>query len=201
MNTAIAVRAGGIALTLGSVAWACTRLIAPPENGVAPRLEILGGLAFQAGLAGYLAAVWLTGAFGRVRGGRLAFRVEAVLLALASVWSVVYAIDPGTQQHWPMIVLDVTWPVSMVGLIAVGAYIFRARVWTSPTRQLALIASLWLPFEILATAVGGQSAGIALVLTWLVVVWGTLGILIARQGPLGAPPRERRHQEDVSRAA
>lgn len=179
MNKTIAIRLGGIALTVGSVTWAVARILAPPVDGIAPTAEILGGFAYQLGLAGYLTAAWLTGALGNSRGARISFRVEAALLVLASLWSVVYAIDPGTQQHWPMIVLDPTWPLSMLGLIVVGFYIFRARIWSALARQLALIASLWLPLEIFASVIGGDSAGVALVLTWLVVVWGGLGVIIS----------------------
>ncbi|MDQ3502359.1 MAG: hypothetical protein M3486_01900 [Actinomycetota bacterium] len=186
MTSTTAIRTGGLALTLGSVTWAVTMLVAgPPVDEVSPTLEILGGFAYQLGLAGFLLAAWVTRALGDSRGARIVLRGEAVLLALASVWSVVYVIDPSTMDSLTMAVLDVTWPLSMLGLVPVGVYILRAGVWTSPARYLPLIASLWLPLDIMATVIGGDSAGLAFRTAWLAVVWGGLGLLIAR-GPADA---------------
>ena len=186
MNRGTAIRAGGVALTVGSIAWAITLLVtepAPDATSPSPTLEILGGFAYQIGLAGLLLAVWLTRALGHVRGARVVFVTEAALLALASVWSLVYAIDFRTQAHPVMVVLDATWPLSMVGLIVLGVYLALARVWPTPIRQLALVASLWIPLDLAAMLIGGDTAGLAFRVTWLVVVWGALGVLIAVNGP------------------
>jgi hypothetical protein len=117
--------------------------------------------------------------------------VEAVLLGLASLWSVIYAVDPGTQQHLAMVVLDVTWPLSVLGLVPVGVLILRARVWTPPLRKWPLVASLWLPLDIALTVVAGDDAALAFRVAWLTVVWGGLGVLLAVRAPtlaLDAPP-------------
>lgn len=186
MTRTTTVAAGGVALAIGSATWAVTMLVAdPPVNGYSPRLEILGGLAYQVGLAGFLTAVWLTGAMGTRRGARAVFWTEAVLLALASVWSVVYAVDSGTMEHVAMVVLDATWPLSMVGLVPVGVYVWRARVWPGLLRKLPLVASLWLPLDVAATVIGGDTAGLAFRAAWLAVVWGGLGLLIARMATAG----------------
>ena len=180
MNRGTAIRVGGAVLTAGSICWAVTLLVTePPEDGVSPRLEILGGFAYQLGLAGLLLAVWLTGGLGRVPGARVVLVTETALLALASVWSVVYAIDHRTQEHLVMVVLDATWPLSMLGLVVLGIYLVLARVWPTLPRQLALVASLWLPLDLAATLIGGDTAGLAFRVTWLMVVWGALGVLIA----------------------
>lgn len=183
MNSTTAIRTGGLVLTLGSVAWAVTMLVAgPPVDDVSPTLEILGGFAYQLGLAGFLLAAWVTRALGESRTAHVVLRGEAVLLALASVWSVVYAVDPSTMDSLAMVALDVTWPLSMLGLVPVGVCILRAGVWTSPARHVPLIASLWLPLDVVATVIGGDGAGLAFRTAWLAGVWGGLGLLIAR-GP------------------
>jgi hypothetical protein len=180
VNRTIAIRSGGGALALGAATWAVTMLIAgPPKNGVSDTIEILGGLAYQVGLAGFLVAAWLTRALGTSRGARIVLGGEVVLLALASVWSAVYAIDPRTQEHLAMVVLDAMWPLSMLGLLPVGIYVLRAGVWSAPTRQLPLVASLWLPLDVVAMLIGGDWAGLAFRAAWLTVVWAGLGVLIA----------------------
>lgn len=174
------IRAGGIALALGGPVWAVTLLTTdPPVNGVAPTAEILGGLAWQIGVAGLLLAAWLTGALGPGRRARLLLRAEAVLLGLASIWSVVYAIDPATQQHVVMVVLDVTWPLSVLLLVPVGWVVLRARVWDPPLRHLPLVASLWLPLDVAVLLAAGDTAALAFRAAWLTVVWGAVGVLVA----------------------
>lgn len=181
VNRTTAIRSGSVALTLGAATWAVTMLIAgPPKNDVSDTIEILGGFAYQVGLAGFLLAAWLTRALGTSRGARTVLGGEVVLLALASAWSIVYAIDPGTQ-NLAMVVLDATWPLSMLGLVPVGIYILRAGVWSAPTRKLSLVASLWLPLDVVAMLIGGDWAGLAFRAAWLTVVWGGLGVLTANQ--------------------
>jgi hypothetical protein len=200
-------RAGGVALALGASTWAATLLIAPPDGDTSYTIEILGGLAYQIGLAGLLAAAWATRALGTGRAATIVLRSEAVVLALASAWSLVYAIDPRTGDHPVMVALDVCWPLSMLGLVAVGAFIARARVWQRPLRQLPLIASLWLPLDITVMLVAGDTAGLIFRAAWLVLVWGGTGVLIARLGPASPPhsgiPRhgsaQRRQQHAASR--
>lgn len=184
MTRTTAIRAGGTALAVGGPVWATTLLTTgPPVDGVSPRAEVLGGLAWQAGVAGLLLAVALTGASGRGRAARVTLAVEAVLLAAAAVWSVVYAIDPASQRTVVMAVLDAAWPLSVLGLLPVGVLVLRAGVWPAPLRQLPLVAALWLPLDLVATLAVGESAGLALRVAWLAVVWGGLGLLLAVRAP------------------
>jgi hypothetical protein len=156
---------------------------------VAARLRSLA----RSWLAKFLLAAWLTRALGSSRGARIVLGGEVALLALASVWSIVYAIDPGTQEQPAMVVLDATLPLSMLGLVAVGIYILRAGVWSAPTRKLPLIASLWLPLDVVAMLIEGDSAGLAFRAAWLTVVWGGLGALITRE----AAKDERRSESST----
>jgi hypothetical protein len=66
------------------------------------RITDLTGLAFQLGVMALLTVMMRTQAIGTSRKARIALRVEAVLLSLASIWSLLHAIAPTRDRLAPI---------------------------------------------------------------------------------------------------
>ena len=89
------IRVLGLALTAGTLAWATSIFLYGTQNtGFAERFGDLTGLLFQGGVFALLTVQARTQATGITRVSRIMLRVEAVLLALASVWSLLHGVLP-----------------------------------------------------------------------------------------------------------
>lgn len=73
---------------------------------------------------------------------------ETVAVMLAAGWTVPHLFEANREQDGILPVLDLFWPLSMVGLIVVGILVVRARRWPVPTRYLPLAASLLIRVDI-----------------------------------------------------
>lgn len=70
----------------------------------------------------------------------------------------------------------------MLGLIAVGALVVRARVWPKPARYLPLAANLLLPVDIALMAAGtSEWTQIVVRSLYLAATYALLGFAIMRQ--------------------
>ena len=178
------VRWCGAAAAAGAVIWSVTWLVAGvPEEGVNDAVEIWGSAAFQLGVVALLVAMRGTDATGTSRTGRWVLSGEALLMALAIAWTVPHLTDPnyqGNNDNTLLVVLDAAWPLSMLGLVAVGVMVLRARQWPSPLRWLPLAASLLLPVDILSMLLLGPWAEIVVRALYLSATYGALGVLLAR---------------------
>ena len=181
-----AVRLAGLAVSLGSLTWAATLFLVGPISAspLGTMLGDLGGLAFQLSLFGLLAVQERTRATGRGRFWPAAFIVERVLLSLAIAWSVLHA-------FWPQLpflpVLDLFWPLSMLGMFVIGVLIAVKGVWRGVLRVWPLVAESWAVVCVPALAIAGQYVGAWLPGTHLLVGYVALGALLAlRPGATGA---------------
>lgn len=180
--TRSAVRRAGVGLAAGAAAFATTFFVyGTADSGLASRISDLGGLALQLGLFGLLAVMLRTGATGHSRFARGMIRFEFGLLSLASIWSVLHAVVPDDMRGagW-LAVLDVFWPLSMLGMFVIGIKVAVAGRWTGLLRVWPLVAESWavvvLPIMgIFGPTVGGPAAGLHLLLGY-----GILGVLLAR---------------------
>ena len=180
--SASTARICGALIAVGGLTWAATRLVlGVPEEGVNDPVEIWGSFAFQLGVLAFLAVAWATKATGAGRGGRLVLGVELALLALAIGWTIphLWQANRPNPDLW-LQVLDAAWPFSMVGLMAVGVAIARARRWPGTARWSPLAASLllvvditlmWLPIEV----------SHVLTFVYLGVAYTALGIAVIRE--------------------
>jgi len=185
----------GAALALGSVAWAVCGLIAGPiADGDNSRLELAGSFAFQLGILGLIAALWVTQATGTGRWGRAVLSVQAVLVLLAIGWTVPHLVEPNMSDEGIIVALDAAWPLSMLWLIVVGVTVARARRWPGNLRWAPLVASLWFAVTILASAAGEWPALVVSSL-WLVATYAALGVVLMRHPELeahaGGTPADR----------
>ena len=180
--SATSARISGALIAIGALLWAATRLaIGVPAEGINHPIEIWGSFAFQIGLVAFLAVAWATRATGTGRGGRVVLAVEVILLAMAIGWTIphLWQANRPHDELWIQ-VLDAGWPFSMLGLIAVGVAIARARRWPGPARWLPLAASLlivvdialaWLPIEV----------SHVITFVYLAVGYTLVGIAVARE--------------------
>lgn len=176
------VRRLGIGLAAGSLTWASTMLAFDyDDGGLGARIDDLGGLVFQFGVFALLAVMLRTRALGTSRVSVWMLKVECVLLGLASVWSLLYAVlpDPNRDAAW-LVVLDLCWPLSMLGMFVIGIRLAFAGRWTGMLRGWPAVAGSWavvnVPlFLLLGDAVWWTGP------THLLVGYVLLGVLIAVQ--------------------
>jgi hypothetical protein len=172
----------GLLLTAGAAAFATTFLVwGPQDPGFGGRLSDLGGLLFQFGLYGLLTVMLRTGATGSSRFARGMIYTEFVLLTLASVWSLLHAVLPdGVRDGAWLAVLDVFWPLSMLGMFVIGIKVAVVGHWTGLVRWWPLVAESWVVVTLPAMAVFGPAVGGVVGGAHLIVGYATLGALIAR---------------------
>lgn len=172
------VRLAGIGLAVGSLVWASTLALFGPqsESAFGTMMGDLGGLLFQLGLFGLLAVQERTFATGPKRFWKVAFVVERVLLALAAAWSLLHAFRPSLAI---LPILDLFWPLSMVGMFVIGMAILVKGRWTGALRIWPAIAESWAVVCVPALAIFGPAVGSWLPATHLLVGYVTLGILLA----------------------
>lgn len=185
------VRWCGAAAAAGAVVWSGTWLAAGvPEEGVNEAVEIWGSFAFQLGVVALLVAMRGTDATGMSRWGRWVLSGEAVLMVLAIAWTVPHLADPNYMSNNEngvlnavLLALDAAWPLSMLGLVAVGVTVVRARRWPSPLRWMPLAASLLLPVDILSMLLLGEWTEIVARAVYMSATYGALGVLLVRDAP------------------
>lgn len=182
------IRACGVVIILGGLVWAYGWLQAGvmPE-GVNDQVEIWASGVFQVGLVALLATMRATDATGTTRPGRFVLNAEIVAVALAMAWTVPFLFDANRPNSGILVVLDAFWPLSMLGLIAVGVFVLRARVWPKPARYLPLAASLLVPVDLLLMATGtGEWTQIVVRSVYLGGTYAVLGLAVMRQVPASA---------------
>ena len=102
------------------------------------------------------------------------------MLALASAWSVGTVIDTSTHQKGVLLVLDATWPLSMVGLVVVAVAILRAGRFHGVSRFAPLAGSMWL----LADGIGvALNAGRPVHIAWMLGSYGWLSWVLFNGQP------------------
>ncbi|XVQ82133.1 hypothetical protein ACQP2K_25085 [Microbispora siamensis] len=181
-----------LGLAAGTLIWAVTIfLFDPSASGTAGRIGDLGGLAFQIGLFGLLHVQSRTGAAGTSRGAVIMLRIEAVLLALASVWSLLHAILPEAAGDGLLLgVLDLFWPLSMLGMFVISVKLLVARRWRGLLRWWPLVAGSWGVVTVPAYALVGDAASRWVGGGHLLVGYTMLGLLLARRPEDAGPERE-----------
>lgn len=175
------VRRLGVLLAVGAVVWATASGIYgfDTESAVGVVVEDLGGLAFQVGVMGLLHVQLGTRATGTKTINRRMLQVERVLLSIAMLWSVAHAALPGQRSAVWMGVLDVFWPLSMLGMFLIGIKIAVKGRWRGPARAWSLIAETWAVATIPVIAIAGQSAGDVAGVAHLLLGYTVLGLILA----------------------
>ena len=120
-------------------------------------------------------------------------KVERVLLALAMAWSLVHGLVPSARDEVWLAVLDVFWPLSMLGMFVIGIKVAVAGRWRGAARLWPLVAESWAVVCIPVMGIFGQGIGDVVGATHLLVGYATLGLVIAARPALVMPePGARR---------
>ncbi|MGY1885340.1 hypothetical protein ACI799_08575 [Blastococcus sp. SYSU DS0753] len=145
------VRRAGIALSAGAGSWAvaCAFLGTTPPAGTWQATVVnLAAVAFQIGLVLLVTVQMRTGAIGTGRLARRILHVEHGLLAVAIVSSLMWALTPGLYDTGFFFAIDLFWPLSMLGMAALGVRIAIAGRWTGVARFWPMVAESWAPVTV-----------------------------------------------------
>ncbi|WP_169949678.1 hypothetical protein [Microbispora sp. H11081] len=175
------VRRLALGLSTGALVWSAASFLYgfTPATEAGIKITDLGGLAFQIGALSLLAIMARTGATGTSRVARVMLRVERVLLALAMTWSVCHAFLPSARDSVWLGVLDVFWPLSMLGMFVIGIKVAVAGRWRGAARFWPLVAESWVVVTIPTMAIFGTSVSDVVGAAHLLVGYATLGLIIA----------------------
>lgn len=172
-------RRAGAVLFGGALTWAIATVMFPwHESELNFRISDLAGFAFQVGVMGLLMVMMRTRAIGTSRKARIALRVEVVLLSLASIWSVLHAIIPETVDTTPLAILDLFWPLSMLGMCIIGIKLAFAGRWRGVLRFWPMVAETWAVVTVPSVVIVGQRAGDFVGASHLLIGYVTLGALL-----------------------
>jgi hypothetical protein len=149
-STRLARRAGvAVAAGAGSWAVACALLGTTPPAGTWQATVVnLAAVAFQVGLVFLVTVQMRTGAIGTGRLARRLLHVEHGLLSVAIVSSLMWAFTPGLYDTGFFFVMDLFWPLSMLGMAALGVRIAIAGRWKGIARFWPMVAESWAPVTV-----------------------------------------------------
>jgi hypothetical protein len=175
---------------VGTLAWATSIFVFTTDpHGIPGRIGDLTGLLFQLGVFCLLAVQFKTRAIGLSRAARVGLTIEAVILGLASIWSLLHGVLPSSLQGatW-LAVLDICWPLSMLGMAIIAVKLARTGRWQGVLRWWPLIAESWAIVTVPSYILLGTEASRWIGGTHLLLGYATLGILLARNPRLVLPP-------------
>ena len=118
--------------------------------------------------------------------GRLArgfLHAEHVMLGLAIASSIQWMVAPELSEEPFWLALDAFWPLSMLGMAAIGIRIAIAGRWTGAARVWPLVAESWAPVNIPVAQLAPAAApftGAA----HLVLGYAALGVVLMRRPEL-----------------
>ena len=149
-TSARAVRAAGIATAVGSAAWAGCILAFGfgSDDPVGAAVYNTSTLLFQVGLVALVAVQLATRATGTGRLARGFLHAEHVLLGLAMLSTLQTIFVPEWDDHAAALALDAFWPISMLGMFAIGIRIAIAGRWRGAARWWPLGAESWAPINV-----------------------------------------------------
>jgi len=179
--TARAVRRTGFAVAAGSFVWAATMAAVSPQatDNLGIVITDVGALPFQFSLFALVTTQLRTAATGTSRLARGMLRTEYGLLTLATVWTILHALVPAFRDDLWMAVLDVFWPLSMLGMAIIGVKIAVAGRWRGLARFWPLVAESWAVVSVPAMAIFGATAGRFVGVGHLLIGYVALGLILA----------------------
>ena len=175
------VRRTGFAVAAGALIWAGAMAIYHPQttDPVGIMVSDLGALPFQISLFMLVTTQLKTLATGTSKVARGMLRVEYGLLSLATLWTVLHGLVPSFRDDAWLAVLDLFWPLSMLGMFIIGVKIAVAGRWRGAARVWPLVAESWAVVTVPTMAVFGALAGQVVGVGHLVVGYATLGLILA----------------------
>ncbi|MGW7685349.1 hypothetical protein ACWGID_31705 [Kribbella sp. NPDC054772] len=172
------IRKLGLGLTAGTLAWAASIFaFTTVADGVPGRIGDLTGLAFQLGVFCLLAVQCRTRATGP---STVLLKVEAVILGIASVWSLLHGVLPSNLQDAAWLVpMDICWPLSMLGMMVIAVKIALAGRWRGLLRWWPLAAESWAIVTVPSLFLFGDGVARWVGGFHLLIGYAALGVLLA----------------------
>lgn len=173
----------GTVLTVGAVSWAITQA----ANGIDPHgtteeaiYSLTSGI-FQLGLLCLLRVLWRTQALGEGRLARFFIRLVfgMVLLAIGSTIGDGIGVTDLDQTGW--LLLDMFWPLSMLGMFFIGIRIAIAGRWRGAARFWPMVAESWAVVCVPTMAIWGEDVATIVSFFHLCLGYGVLGLIVARK--------------------
>jgi len=180
------IRRLGLTLTTGTLLWAASTFVFGPNGeGIGSRVGDITGFCFQVGVFALLTAMLRTGATGVTRKARAMIRVEYVLLGLASLWSLIHGLAPASiGDSTPVMILDVFWPLPMLGMFVIGIKVAVAGRWQGALRWWPMVAETWAVVTVPTFLVLGDGVARWVGGAHLLIGYAALGLLLARRPEL-----------------
>ncbi|MFF0775571.1 hypothetical protein ACFYUK_42260 [Nonomuraea wenchangensis] len=173
-------RVSGLLLAAGAVAWSVGTVIVGDrvQEGV-QTLDTVTGMVFVAGLFAFVWTVHVT----RSAGDGWTRVIPVGLLVLLPGAFVTNALSFGYATYdefpLPLLILDACWPLSQLGMLALGiAIAIRGRL-RGAVRWLPLLAGLWFPVTVLAQILGGSAVSVYASAALLLGAHAHLGLRLA----------------------
>ncbi|MFF5231310.1 hypothetical protein [Dactylosporangium sp. NPDC000521] len=173
------VRKLGLALAAGTAAWAASMFTVgnnPTDSLGLTITDATGGL-FQLGLFALLAIQVRTRATGLTKVARGMLVVEHVLLAIATLWSVLHAI-PALRDQAFLVPMDIFWPLSMLGMAVIGVKLAITGRWKGVVRVWPVVAESWAVVTVPIFGIFGSPIADYVGGAHLLIGYMTLGVLL-----------------------
>ena len=173
----------GRLLSIGAVMWAvCFPLFGnDPDTTLGLLAFGIGSGTFQLGLLALLRVLWRTRALGTGRIARGVLRVEAVVVCLAILSTIVDAVQLSDLDQVGWLLLDLNWPLSMMGMFFIGIRIAIAGRWSGASRFWPMVAESWAVVVIPTINVFGPTVAGWVSFAHLLVGYATLGVIVSRK--------------------
>ena len=175
------VRAGGLAMAAGAASWAVGTLVydLDPVTDDYSWVYKLSSLLFQLGLVALVGVQLRTRATGTGRLARGFLHAEHVLLGLAIASSLQWLLAPGLSENPFFMALDLFWPLSMLGMAAIGIRVAIAGRWRGVARIWPAIAETWALVMFPAMALVSEETTTFISAGHLLAGYTMLGLILA----------------------
>jgi hypothetical protein len=176
-------RVHGALLTTGALSWSAAIAVFGLDNESLAHQYAHNATAFlfQVGVLALLRVLWLTRAIGEGRLARTLLRIETGFLALAMASTTSDFLGLTDLENPAFLMLDLFWPISMLGMFLIGIRIAVAGRWTGASRFWPMLAESWAVVTVPAMAILGQDAARWVGALHLVIGYAVLGQIVARK--------------------
>jgi hypothetical protein len=179
-GTPTLVRAAGLAVAIGTASWVAGIFLSEldPATDDFPWTYKLTTLLFQLGLVALVAVQLRTRATGTGRLARGFLHAEHVMLALAIASSLQWLFAPELSENAFFLALDLFWPLSMLGMAAIGIRVAIAGRWRGAARVWPAVAETWALVTLPVSAVASEAVSNVVAGGHLLVGYTVLGLLL-----------------------
>jgi hypothetical protein len=177
--TGAAVAGGSLSYAIGMLAFGVN-----PDPGWRSTVYEVTSLAFQLGLVALVALHLRTRATGTGRLARFFLHAEHVLLGLAITSTLTWMFLREHEEEAWFLLLDAFWPLSMLGMAAIGIRVAIAGRWRGAARVWPVVAETWAPVVVPLNAALGNDVGQVAGACHLMIGYVVLGVILATRPEL-----------------